>query len=154
MTGRRKILALVGIVVAIGGLVAFSIFFRRDKGVEVRLEPIHRRDLVATVSASGKIVPQRTVDISADITGRITRIAVREGEFVRRGDLLLRIDPSQYQSAVARGRAATSSAEASAVQAAANRGSGEARARSRARAPGARRATRLLGAARTGANGL
>ncbi len=121
MTGRRKILALVGIVVAIGGLVAFSIFFRRDKGVEVRLEPIHRRDLVATVSASGKIVPQRTVDISADITGRITRIAVREGEFVRRGDLLLRIDPSQYQSAVARGRAATSSAEASAVQAAANR---------------------------------
>ncbi len=121
MTGRRKILALVGIVVAVGGLVAFSIFFRRDKGVEVRLEPIHRRDLVATVSASGKIVPQRTVDISADITGRITRIAVREGEFVRRGDLLLRIDPSQYQSAVARGRAATSSAEASAVQAAANR---------------------------------
>ena len=121
MTGRRKILALVGIVVAIGGLVAFSVFFRRDKGVEVRLEPIHRRDLVATVSASGKIVPQRTVDISADITGRITRIAVREGEFVRRGDLLLRIDPSQYQSAVARGRAATSSAEASAVQAAANR---------------------------------
>jgi len=76
---------------------------------------------VATVTASGRIVPKRKVDVSADITGRIIQIPVKEGARVRRGDLLLKIDPSQYESDVARARAALSAAEASAVQAAANR---------------------------------
>jgi HlyD family secretion protein len=85
------------------------------------LETVSRRNLVATVTASGKIVPKRKVDVSADITGRIIEIPVKEGAIVRRGDLLLRIDPSQYEASVAQAQAQVSSAEAAVVQARANR---------------------------------
>jgi HlyD family secretion protein len=61
------------------------------------------------------------VDVSSDITGRITVINVDEGDTVARGDILLRIEPSQYEAQVARAQAMLSSAEASALQARANR---------------------------------
>lgn len=121
MSGRNKVLIFVGVGVLFAGIVAFNIKSRRAKGVEVRLEAVKRRSLVATVTASGKIVPKRKVDISADITGRIIDIPVKEGGIVRKGDLLLRIDPSQYEAGVARAQAALSSAQASVVQSSANR---------------------------------
>src|SRR5439155_10987190 len=73
------------------------------------------------VTASGKIQPKKKVDISADITGRITRIAVREGDLVQKGQFLLQIDPTIYQANMQRANAAMSSAEAGAVQARATR---------------------------------
>lgn len=121
MARRNKILIFVGLIVVVGGLIAINAGARRDRGVEVRLEEVARRNLVATVTASGQIEPQKSVDISADITGRIIAIPVEEGDTVRPGDLLLRIDPSQYNAAVARARATLSSSQASALQAQANR---------------------------------
>jgi HlyD family secretion protein len=121
MSTRNKVLIVVILVLLIGGGVGAYMTWGTEKGVEVRLETVKKRDLVATVTASGKIVPKRKVDISADITGRIIEIPVKEGDVVRRGDLLLRIDPSQYEATVARSQAALSSAEAGAVQANANR---------------------------------
>jgi HlyD family secretion protein len=121
MARRNKILIFVGLIVVIGGLIAINAGARRDRGVEVRLEEVARRNLVATVTASGQIEPQKSVDISADITGRIIAIPVEEGDTVRPGDLLLRIDPSQYNAAVARARATLSSSQASLLQAEANR---------------------------------
>lgn len=121
MARRNKILIFVGLIVIVGGLIAINAGARRDRGVEVRLEEVARRNLVATVTASGQIEPQKSVDISADITGRIIAIPVEEGDTVRPGDLLLRIDPSQYNAAVARARATLSSSQASALQAQANR---------------------------------
>jgi len=121
MSGRNRLLVFGGIGLALAGLVGFSVASRREKGVEVRLEAVGRRNLVATVTASGKIVPKRKVDVSADITGRIIQIPVKEGDIVRRGDLLLRIDPSQYEAGVSRSQAALSSADASVMQSAANR---------------------------------
>jgi HlyD family secretion protein len=121
MRRRNKILVFAALVVAIGGLVAVNAAARGDRGIEVRLDEVGRRDLVATVTASGQIEPQKAVDISADITGRIIEIPFEEGDTVRPGDLLIRIDQSQYNAAVARARAATSSAQASALQARANR---------------------------------
>ncbi len=120
MRRRNKILIFVGLVVVIGGLVAINAAARRDRGIEVRLEDVQRRDLVATVTASGQIEPKRSVDISADITGRIIEIPFQEGDTVNPGDLLIRIDQSQYDAAVARARATLSAAQASALQARAN----------------------------------
>src|SRR5690606_18301558 len=93
---------------------------RRRSGVEVRIEEVRRQDLVASVTASGWIRPRRTVDVQADIMGRITELHVEEGQVVRRGDILLRIDPTQYEAAVARARAAVSEALARQAQARAN----------------------------------
>jgi HlyD family secretion protein len=121
MSGKRKLAIGGGIALVFVAAVGLSTAARRDRGVEVRLEEVKRRFLVATVTASGRIAPQRAVDISADITGRIVQIPVKEGDWVKKGDLLVRIDPSQYEAAVARAQAQLSSAEAAALQARANR---------------------------------
>ncbi|HET7039546.1 MAG TPA: efflux RND transporter periplasmic adaptor subunit [Gemmatimonadales bacterium] len=121
---------LVGLVVVV--VAAKALGGRGGDGVEVRLEPVAARDLVSTVTASGKIKPQTAVDVSADITGRIIELRVKEGDWVKKGDLLLRIDPSLYEAAMARAEAALASARASAVQAEASREQAE-RAAQRAR---------------------
>src|SRR5439155_1449907 len=77
MSKRNKVLVGTGAVVLIGALGVISAGARRDRGAEVRLEKASRRDLVAAVTASGKIQPKKKVDISADITGSRTRSAPR-----------------------------------------------------------------------------
>src|SRR2546423_9819447 len=121
MSKRSKVLVGAGAAVLIVGIVAISAGARRDRGQEVRFETVGRRDLVAAVTASGKIQPKKKVDVSADITGRITRIAVREGDFVQKGQFLLQIDPTVYDANLQRASAAMSSAQAGAVQARATR---------------------------------
>src|SRR5881409_1208067 len=121
MSTRNKVLVGAGAAALIVGLVVISAGARRDRGVEVRFEKVSRKDLVAAVTASGKIQPKKKVDISADITGRITRIAVREGDLVQKGQFLLQIDPTIYQANLQRAQAAMSQAEAGAVQARATR---------------------------------
>lgn len=91
-----------------------------DKATEVRIESVQKRDLVASVTASGQVQPVTKVDVAADISGRIVRLAVKEGEIVKKGQFLLEIDPAQYQAAVQRSEAALASAKASAAQARAN----------------------------------
>src|SRR5712691_2498489 len=122
MSKRNKVFLGVGGGVLLIVLVMVSASAKGGgKGIEVRFETVGRRDLVAAVTASGKIQPKKKVDISADITGRITRIAVREGDFIEKGQFLLQIDPTIYQANMQRANAAMSSAEAGAVQARATR---------------------------------
>ena len=121
MSKRNKVLLGGGVAALVVVLIMVSASAKRDKGTEVRFETVGRRDLVAAVTASGKIQPKKKVDISADITGRITRIAVREGDLVQKGQFLLQIDATIYQANLQRANAAMSSAEAGAVQAKATR---------------------------------
>ncbi|MEX2157013.1 MAG: efflux RND transporter periplasmic adaptor subunit [Gemmatimonadales bacterium] len=121
MSKRNKVLLGGGGVVLLVILVLVSASAKREKGAEVRFEQVGRRDLVAAVTASGKIQPKKKVDVSADITGRITRIGVREGDYVQRGQFLLQIDATIYEANLQRAQAAMSSAQAGAVQARANR---------------------------------
>ena len=121
MSKRNKVLLGGGGAVLLIVLVMVSASAKREKGIEVRFEQVGRRDLVAAVTASGKIQPKKKVDISADITGRITRIAVREGDLVQKGQFLLQIDPTIYEANLQRANAGMSSAQAGAVQARASR---------------------------------
>jgi HlyD family secretion protein len=125
MTKRNKLLAGGTAAALVVGVAVVTISAKRDRGVEVREERVTRRDLVAAVTASGKIQPEKKVDVSADITGRITKIAVREGELVTKGQFLLQIDPTVYEANLERARAALSGAQAEAVQAQANRDQAE-----------------------------
>jgi HlyD family secretion protein len=130
---KRKRLIIGGLIVAVVGIGGIAALWGRgDKGVEVRLEEATSRTLVATVTASGKIQPMTKVDVSSDITGRIIELLVREGDMVKKGDLLLRIEPSTFEAAVARAEAGLASAQAAAVQSEANRTQAE-RAAQRAR---------------------
>lgn len=125
MSKRSKVMVGAGAAALIVVLVVISAGARRDRGAEVRFETVRRRDLVAVVTASGKIQPKKKVDISADITGRITRIAVREGDFVKQGQFLLQIDPTIYQANLQQATATLASSQAAAVQARANRDQAE-----------------------------
>ena len=121
MSKRNKVLLGSGIIALVVVLIVVSASAKGEKGQEVRFETVGRRDLVAAVTASGKIQPKKKVDVSADITGRITRIAVREGDLVQKGQFLLQIDPTIYEANMQRANAAMSSSEAGAVQARASR---------------------------------
>src|SRR5437588_8546529 len=121
MSKRNKVLVGAGAAVLNVGHVLINAGARRDRGAEVRFEKASRRDLVAAVTASGKIQPKKKVDISADITGRITKIAVREGDLVTKGQFLLQIDPTIYQANLQQSEAVLASSQAAAVQAKANR---------------------------------
>jgi len=118
--GMKVGLIVVGIALAAGGVIAWRVQQKKHAGTEVRMEKVSRRDLVAAVTASGKIEPKTKVDISADITGRIIRLAVREGDLVTKGQFLIQIDPAQYQAAVSRAQGMVSSTEATLAQARAN----------------------------------
>jgi HlyD family secretion protein len=116
MTRRAKIaIGIVGLAV-IGGIVAVSVLSTRKVGVEVKTEKVEKRDLTSVVTASGKIQPKQKVDISADVMGRVIELAVDEGDLVKKGDLLLRIDPTQYEAAVARAEAGVEQARSQLVQ--------------------------------------
>jgi HlyD family secretion protein len=122
MSRRMKVgLIVAAVVLVITGVVAFRIRQKKNAGTEVRLEQVARRDLVSAVTASGKIEAKTSVDISADITGRIIDIAVREGDLVSRGQFLLQIDPAQYQAAVARAQGVVASMQATLTQTQATR---------------------------------
>ena len=118
--GMKIGLIVVGLMLVAGGAAAYQINKKKHAGTEVRLEKVARRDLVSAVTASGKIEAKTSVDISADITGRIIRIAVREGDLVKKGQFLIQIDPAQYQAAVARAQGVVGSTEATLTQARAN----------------------------------
>jgi HlyD family secretion protein len=126
MSRGMKIGLFIGVLaLAGGGGIAYSMNKKKNAGTEVRMEQVSRRDLVSAVTASGKIEPQTSVDISADITGRIIEIAVEEGDLVRKGQFLLQIDPAQYQAAVSRAEGVVSSTQATLLQVRASRDQAE-----------------------------
>lgn len=114
-------LTLAGVgVAALLGVAALGASKRGPKAVEVKTEDVARRDLVASVTASGQVRPNVKVDVAADISGRIVRLAVQEGQMVTKGQFLLQINPEQYAADVQRAEAGVSSARAQTAQAQAN----------------------------------
>jgi HlyD family secretion protein len=120
MTRRGKaITAVVGGLI-LAGVLVLAAFKRGDKPVEVRLEKVQKRDLVAYVTASGQVQPHTKVDVASDVSGRIVKLAVQEGDMVKKGQFLLQIDPSTYQADVQREAASVASAKADLARAKAN----------------------------------
>jgi HlyD family secretion protein len=116
MTGKKKLLIGIGVVVILGAIAFANFKFKRVEGVTVNTETIKSRDLEALVSASGKIQPKKFVNISADTMGRVTNLAVEEGDRIDKGQFLLQIDPRNLKSAVQRTEASLLAARSSADQ--------------------------------------
>jgi multidrug efflux pump subunit AcrA (membrane-fusion protein) len=90
MRKKHKILIGAGVVVAAAGGFAFA--RRGPKPTPVEVATVAREDLQAKVTANGKVQAKKKVDISATIPGQITLLAVKEGDRVTKGQLLLQID--------------------------------------------------------------
>jgi HlyD family secretion protein len=112
MKRRKKLLIGAAIVVVLGGIAWANFGLRRDTAISVTAEKIERHDLEAIVSASGKIRAKKTVNISAETMGKIVNLTVLEGERVKRGQLLLEIDPRNLVSAVQNREASLAAARA------------------------------------------
>ncbi|MBL0171380.1 MAG: efflux RND transporter periplasmic adaptor subunit [Gemmatimonadaceae bacterium] len=120
MTNTAKIAIAVVVVGAVGGLGYMSWKKGQTTAVEVRTEAVEARDLVASVTASGQIQPRTKVDVSADVTGKIVRLSVKEGDLVKKGQFLLQIDLEQVTAVLQCVEAGLASTRAQAAQARAN----------------------------------
>lgn len=103
-SSRLLIFILLG-VIALLTILAVVKAKSKPKGEEVEVEMVKPRMIRETVSASGKIFPEKEVKISSDVSGEIVELYVREGDSVKAGQVLARIDPETYVSAVERGEA-------------------------------------------------
>jgi HlyD family secretion protein len=100
-TGKKVIIGAVAVLL-LGGAVAGNVWMKRTPGKTVTVEKVQARDLEAIVSASGKIQARTTVNISADTVGRVTELAVDEGQKVAKGQFLMQIDPRNQRTATSR----------------------------------------------------
>jgi HlyD family secretion protein len=116
MTGK-KVLIVLGVILLGAAVVAANLWYQRDTGLSVQAEALRARDLQAIVSASGKVQPKRQVNVSANTTGRVTRVAVEEGQRVKAGQFLLEIDPKQLEGQMQRGEASVAAAQSSLLSA-------------------------------------
>ncbi len=110
MSRNKKIIIGVVILLLLGAIAYANVKFKRTEGLEVTTEAVQKRHLEAIVSASGKIQPKRDVNISADTMGRVTDLAVEEGDRVSKGQFLLQIDPRNLRTAVQRTQASLAAA--------------------------------------------
>ncbi len=120
MQRRSKIIVGVLVVAVVGVATATAVARNRNQGVEVRTEAIAERDLVELVTASGNVRARRTVEMSSDVSARVSQLLVREGDEVRVGQTLLRLEPDQYQAALSRAEAQLAQARSQESQQRAN----------------------------------
>lgn len=97
---RKKLFIAIGVVALLGAIAYANIAFKKDTGTEVTVEKILARDLEAIVSASGKIQPKLSVNVSAETMGKVVGLAVNEGDVVKQGQFLLQVDPRNLQTMV------------------------------------------------------
>ncbi|MEX0724451.1 MAG: efflux RND transporter periplasmic adaptor subunit [Gracilimonas sp.] len=92
---------VLGLVIALGLILRLTgVIGTEDTGTEVETATVKLKTITQLVSASGKVQPEIEVIIRPDVSGEIIELAVREGDFVREGDLLVRIKPDIYQAQI------------------------------------------------------
>jgi HlyD family secretion protein len=104
----------IGLAVVLIAAVVIGNVARQSgkKGVGVQLARVRVEDITSRVRAPGKIEPRTQVKISADVMGKIVKLTVKEGDPVKRGQLMLQLDDTQYRSTLGQAQAALSSARA------------------------------------------
>ena len=117
---RRKVIVFTVIAVALVTLTLLAIFRKREAVITVQTEKVARRNLTELVVANGRIQPVVQVKISAEVSGEIIELPVKEGQRVQKGDLLAKIKPDVYIANRRSAEAGYQSARAGKLQAEAN----------------------------------
>jgi HlyD family secretion protein len=111
MTWTKRIIAAV-FILAIAGLVYSSLKPRKEKPTEVQFATVKKGSITRRVTASGKLQPATQVKVSSNLSGDLLELAVQEGEVVKKGQLLARIDSRRYLAQVRQQEALKASAGA------------------------------------------
>ncbi len=108
----RKIIIGIVLLIVLGTIVTMVLNSNKETGTRVFTSEAKERTIQEIVSASGKIFPQTEVKISSDVSGEVVELYVEEGDSVKAGQLLAKIDADAYQSQVARAAANVNSSKA------------------------------------------
>jgi HlyD family secretion protein len=113
---RKKSIIIAAVCLLIAAVVIANLTSRKEKLVKVTTEKASLHDLTSIVSASGEVKPKKNINISANVPGRITTIAVIEGQLVKTGDFLLKLDSTQYEANSERDKAFIQSYKSQLIQ--------------------------------------
>lgn len=99
---KRKIIIIVGAVVVLGAIIGASVYARRGDLPEVQTAKVEKRPLLESkVTANGEVRPIQFINLTAEVAGRVTDVFVKEGDQVKKGTPLVRVDPTQQTQATA-----------------------------------------------------
>jgi HlyD family secretion protein len=118
--GRKKFIIITLVLVVLLGGAIFWALRPKTPIVTVQTEKVARHSITETVVANGKIYPVVQVHISPEVSGEITALPVKEGQFVHKGDLLLKINPDVYVAGLNQAKAGYESSLAAKTTAVAN----------------------------------
>ena len=107
----------IGLILLLVGLKKGGVIGNNDESKVVEISKVAQTTIVETVSATGKIQPEIEVKISSEVSGEIIALPIKEGQQVKKGDLLVRINPDLYESGVNRSVASMSTTKAGLSQA-------------------------------------
>jgi HlyD family secretion protein len=115
---KKVIYIIVGVmIIGIIAMIAVSKSKNKNKGAEVEIEAVSSKTIIETVSATGKIQPESEVKISSEVSGEIIFLPIKEGDQVKKGQILARVNPELYTSAYNRVKASMSTSKAGLSQA-------------------------------------
>lgn len=117
---NKKLWIVISLVVIIAIMIVANLLKRQKSAIKVESKKVEKRELRAIVSASGKIRPKISVDISANTSGKVVKLAVDEGDRVKKGQFLLQIDPTPAEANVRQIEASIAAAKANLELARAN----------------------------------
>uniref|UniRef100_UPI00404AA1C9 efflux RND transporter periplasmic adaptor subunit n=1 Tax=Flavobacterium sp. TaxID=239 RepID=UPI00404AA1C9 len=114
---RKTLIILLSLVVVAIAVLIYIAKTRKPVGKDVDISKVEISTIIETVSATGKIYPETEVKISSEVSGEIIELPVKEGQVVKKGDLLVRINPDLITSMLNRSVAAFSNSKAGLSQA-------------------------------------
>jgi HlyD family secretion protein len=117
MKKKKKIIIVLGVVVVIAIVIVANVLKSGEKTWKVQAEEVEKSDITSVVTANGQIIPITDVQISAYVPAKIIRLPVEEGDTVKKGQLLVQLDDTEYRAAMNQAKAQLASAKASLEQA-------------------------------------
>jgi HlyD family secretion protein len=113
MTAKTKKILGAGVALAvIGSVVGFSVARENRKKTTVQTGKVEKKDLTQVVTASGEVRPRRYVNVGANVSGRLVEIDVVEGQTVKKGQVLARVESERYQAVQRQSEAGVAAARA------------------------------------------
>jgi HlyD family secretion protein len=111
-TRTKRALGAIVAVAVVGGILAANVIREKRSRVEVQTGEVERHDLVQVVTASGEVRPRRYVNVGANVSGRIVELRVHEGDTVKKGQVLAKIESERYEAGERQSEAAVAAARA------------------------------------------
>ena len=113
MTAKtKKILGAVVALAVIGSVVGFSVSRENRKKITVQTGKVEKKSLTQVVTASGEVRPRRYVNVGANVSGRLIDITVLEGQRVKKGQMLARVEAERYEAGARQAEAGVAAARA------------------------------------------